>query len=79
MILPTKRLGDCALLLLGAEVICLLGEPKTVSRIWHELKNAPHHKVNPASLTYDWYVLALDLLYSLGVIDFEGGRLRRVV
>ncbi|GHO94589.1 hypothetical protein KSF_046370 [Reticulibacter mediterranei] len=37
MILPTKRLGpERAMLTVGAEILSLLTEPKTVSRLWHE-------------------------------------------
>ena len=40
MILPTKHSGyDRSLLVMGAKVIQILIEPKTVSRIWDEIKN----------------------------------------
>ena len=39
MILPTKRItAERALLGIGAEVLRLLEEPKTVSRLWNEYK-----------------------------------------
>jgi hypothetical protein len=30
-----------------------------------------------AELTFDWYVLALDLLFAMGIIDLERGQLSR--
>ena len=77
MILPTKHLSeDRALLGIGAEILRLLDEPKTVSRLWHELR---HQGRSPplSSITYDWFVLALDLLYALKAIDLERGRLKK--
>ncbi|TET21439.1 MAG: hypothetical protein E3J71_09530 [Candidatus Stahlbacteria bacterium] len=78
MILPTKRLGqDRALLYVGAEILKLLDHPKTISRVWDELKKTRSEKSENPSLTYDWFVLALDLLYTVGCIEFETGRLRK--
>ncbi len=40
MILPTKRLGiESSLLGVGADVLQLLNQPKTISRIWEEMKD----------------------------------------
>ena len=80
MILPTKRLNqDRALLYVGSEVLSLLEEPKTVSRIWDELQKHRTSKAETSVLTYDWFVLALDLLFSIQAIDFERGLLRKRV
>lgn len=73
MILPTKGLGaDAALLAIGGQVLRCLDEPKTVSRTWDELKRK---RVQPIS--FDWFVLALDLLFALGTVSLESGRLVR--
>lgn len=80
MILPTKRLNqDRALLYVGSEVLGLLEEPKTISRVWDELEKLRASKSELSVLTYDWFVLALDLLFSIQAIDFERGLLRRRV
>ena len=77
MILPTKRLHqDRALLSVGAEVLRTLDEPKTVSRLWEEVQ-AKYRGRKTATLTYDWFVLALDLLFSVGAITFANGRITR--
>lgn len=77
MILPTKGVEpDRALIRVGAEVIGLLDEPKTISRIWHELRDARQAEGVKTRLTYDWFVLALDLLFVIGVVQFNEGRLK---
>lgn len=78
MILPTKHLSqDRALLGVGAEILHILTEPKTVSRLWDELKQT-RETVKSYSLTYDWFVLALDFLFILNAIELEKGLIRRV-
>ena len=78
MILPTKRITEeRSLLGIGAEVLVLLDEPKTVSRVWDEFKSRRLKKVSPYPVTYDWFILALDLLHMLSAIRLEKGVLRR--
>jgi hypothetical protein len=78
MILPTKRLGqDRSLLYVGAEILGLLREPKTVSRLWRELQATRSTRPEAAPLTYDWFVLALDLLFLLHAIRYERGRIEK--
>ena len=80
MILPTKRLNqERSLLYVGSEVLGLLEKPKTVSRVWDELEKLRASNSETSVLTYDWFVLALDLLFSIQAIDFERGLLRRRV
>jgi hypothetical protein len=76
MLLPTKRLApDRSVLGIGARVLHMLDEPKTVSRLWSEFKRDWNHSLK---ITYDWFVLALDLLYVIGAVDIERGRIRRL-
>lgn len=76
MILPTKGIGpDKALLSIGAFILRDLDEPKTVSRLWADLRRVEE---GPPDLTFDWFVLALDLLYLMGTLDYLGGRVVRV-
>ena len=75
MILPSKHLReDRALLTIGADLLQLLGEPKTVSRLWSDTKRQ-REGVTP--ITYDWFVLALDLLFAMGLVVFERGRVQK--
>jgi hypothetical protein len=78
MILPTKRISESrALLYVGAEVLGLIEEPKTVSRIWDELKRARASRADPSTITYDWFVLVLDLLFTIRAIEYHHGRIRK--
>lgn len=75
MILPTKGIEpDRALLSVGAEVLRLLDEPKTVSRLWEELREGRREE---SRLTFDWFVLATDLLFAIGAVQLDRGRLVR--
>ncbi|MGO8745831.1 MAG: ABC-three component system middle component 6 [Thermoguttaceae bacterium] len=80
MILPTKHLPqERALLTVGADILRLLGEPKTESRLWDELKKARASQPMASALTYDWFVLAIDLLFAMKAIDIERGRIRKAM
>lgn len=99
MILPTKHLQeDRALIAIGAELLKLLDEPKTVSRLWDELKRTrvdgptagvgrlgsttaarrAAQECKPSNIPFDWFILGLDLLYVLGAIELQRGRIQRV-
>ena len=79
MILPTKHLrADRSLLGVGAEILPLLDQPKTVSRLWEEFRKRRERQPSVAPISYNWFVLSLDLLFTLGIIAFEGGRLKRL-
>lgn len=76
MILPSKHLSeDRALLTVGAHVLGLLRQPKTVSRLWTDLQR---HIKSDAPVTYDWFVLSLDVLYAIGAVEFARGKVMRV-
>ena len=78
MILPTKRLGpDRAMITVGAEILGLLTETKTVSRLWNELNRITSERSSTRIINYDWFILTLDLLYMLGSIEMDHGRIRR--
>ncbi|WP_199154897.1 ABC-three component system middle component 6 [Chromobacterium sp. ASV23] len=80
MILPSKHLSqDRALLTVGAHVLTFLARPKTVSALWEEV-NRPDYSLTaamPRRITYDWFLLALDLLFALGTIELESGLVAR--
>ena len=76
MILPTKRLReDRALIGLGGQVLHLLDERKTVSRLWDEFKRS--RAESTGTVSFDWFVLALDLLFMTGAVTLERGLVRR--
>jgi hypothetical protein len=77
MILPTKHLSpDRALLSVGARLLALLRQPKTVSALWDDLaRQAGPKDGRNSALSYDAFILALDLLFLMGVLDFQHGLL----
>lgn len=77
MILPTKHLPqETSLLAIGAEILRLLDEPKTVSRVWADIVGSRKAK-GLNLITYDWFILALDLLFMMNSVGFVSGRLYR--
>ncbi|MDR1011648.1 MAG: hypothetical protein LBM04_11110 [Opitutaceae bacterium] len=78
MILPTKRMAvETSLLGVGADVLGLLGRPKTISRLWDDVKSLRETRSPASTPGYDWFVLALDMLYALGAIEFDDGEVRK--
>ncbi len=79
MILPSKHLPeDRALLTVGAHVLTFLAQPKTVSALWEELNRHDTGPIAiPRRITYDWFLLSLDLLYALGTVELESGLVAR--
>lgn len=75
MILPSKHLPqDRALLTIGARVLRQLSDSKTVSALWEELRSQENSSSDAASrLSYNEFVLALDLLFLIGTIDMRLG------
>lgn len=78
MILPTKHVRpDRALIGLGGELLNLLREPMTVSRLWNELRARRSVGSPNAPIDYDWFVLALDFLFMVGAVYIKRGVLFR--
>ena len=79
MILPTKHLRPGrSLLAVGGEILSILDEPKTVSRVWAEFSSTRSRTMGRAPVSYDWFVLSLDLLFVLGAVEFRDSRVVRV-
>lgn len=79
MILPTKRISEGrSLIRIGGDVLSLLDDPKTVSRLWDEFQQMRKMKTASLQVTYDWFVLALDLLYMLNAVSFHMGLVKRI-
>jgi hypothetical protein len=76
VIQPTKGISaDRALLTVGAQVVQQLQQPATVSAAWHGVKEWRRRAGYQANLPYSWFILALDTLYTLGVLQYEDGLL----
>ena len=81
MIFPSKHLSqDRALLTIGATILQHLDQPKTISALWEELsrdgEKNPHSSV---TVRYEWFVLALDLLFLIDAIKMDEGILARTI
>jgi hypothetical protein len=72
MLLPTKGLSpDRSLLFIGAQILNCLTKATTVSSLWTAVQQERRASAGFAPLTYDWFVLSLDLLFSLGTIRMD--------
>lgn len=72
MIIPTKHLSlGHSLIGVGASLLNLLEKPLTATSLWESARILPEVR------TYDRFILAIDLLYLLGLITFDEGFLRR--
>jgi hypothetical protein len=66
MILPTKHIPvDQTLLGVGAVLLPYLTEARTVSSLWETTRE------NAAVGTFDRFILALDLLHVLGLVELR--------
>ncbi len=73
MILPTKHIKlSNSLLNVGATLLRYMNEPRTVTSLWNEMRISPEIK------TFERFTLGLDLLFIMGVMDFQDGLLRRI-
>jgi hypothetical protein len=72
MILPDKHI-DLSHSLLGAGAVLLaqMTRPMTVSAMWDAVRSAPEVRA------YGRFVLALDLLYTVGALEFGDGLLTK--
>lgn len=78
MIQPTKHIRpDRALIGLGAEVLGALEQPKTMSKLWDEIRSRRSADTPCPVIAYRWFVLALDLLYMIGAVEFQRGLIRK--
>lgn len=72
MILPTKHINERRSLLgQGGLILTLLHEREhTVSSLWGAFLDSAGEYFE---VTFDWFVLALDLLYAIGAIKIDRG------
>ncbi len=78
MIAPTRSVApDRALLSVGAQILLQLDEPRTVSQAWLRLRSWRTERGLSSPLSFGWFVLALDVLYGLGVVDMIDDLLTR--
>ena len=78
MILPTKHLRcDNSLLGIGAEILNNLGNQKAISSLWEDVEQSRCEVNKHPFYSYDWFILALDMLYMIGTIELNNGLVQR--
>ena len=78
MILPSKHVPiDRSLLGVGAKILKKLDTPQTVAAIWDAMRNNQNHDADSFVLSYSWFILALNLLHLLGLVDLEKGLIQK--
>ena len=78
MLMPTKHIKtESALVGIGGDVLTQLDTPKTVSRLFFDLQVLREQNKLP-TLQFDWFLLALDFLYTVGAIKLHAGLIRKL-
>lgn len=78
MILPGKHLkADRALLAIGGEILAVMGHNATVSKLWDDVRALRAKREGISPLPFDWFLLALSLLFAIGAIDIDGDLLTK--
>jgi len=74
MILPTRHITtNASLIAIGALILASLGAgSRSVNDVWVDLRD------ESGVVTFDRFCLAVTFLYTLGIVDHDGDRLRRV-
>lgn len=77
MILPGKHIKqDRALIAVGGDILSVLDEPMTVSVIWKKVQLLRSTREDASPLPFDWFILALTLLYAISAINHHGDRIQ---
>lgn len=80
MIVPTKGVRtERSLLYISSQILRDLDGPSTVSGAWEALARRRRDERQEATVTFDWFVLALDLLRALGAVELRNGMLTKSV
>ena len=73
MILPTKHIKPHdSLIGIGATLLANLSGAKTVTELWDGVRQLP------GIVSFERFVLGLDLLYAMGLVELDRGMLKRV-
>lgn len=74
MILPNKNVTlRYSLLGAGSKIISELKTPQTVTSLWEKVRS--YEEIN----TFEKYVLSLDLLYMIDIIEMDKGLISKVL
>jgi len=72
VILPTKGISaQRALSTVGAQVLTVLDRPQSVSATFDRLTDARREAGLKEPVTFDWFSLALTVLYTIGLVGYD--------
>jgi len=72
MILPGKHLSpQRSLMGIGGAILSQLTAQRTVSELWDRVRDG-RSPIDPP-LSFDWFVMALTFLFSIGAIEYDRG------
>jgi hypothetical protein len=78
MILPGKHLkADRALLTIGGEILAVMEPSTSVSSVWDRVRKLRSSRDGASPLPFDWFILALSLLYAMGAVELDNDVLVR--
>lgn len=78
MLMPTKHIKtENALVGVGARILEILDAEKTVSALFFELQETRNEDELP-TVQFDWFLLALDFLYTVGAVRYQDGLIRKL-
>jgi len=73
MILPTKHIpADQCLMSVGATLLENLHSPKSISKLWEDVKSIA------CIGTYERFILGMDFLFIVGLVDFNRGKVEKI-
>lgn len=79
MILPTKHIPpERSLIYVSSEVLSLINGKPSVSSLWNAMCKKHKEELRFGDVPFDWFILSLDLLYLMGVIEEKNGLIARV-
>jgi hypothetical protein len=79
LITPTKGIApQRALLTVAAQIMRILDEPMTTSTAWRKLADWRDRNGAKMPISFDWFALALSVLYGVGLVHLEDGILYKV-
>jgi hypothetical protein len=71
--MPTKHIkSENALIGVGAEILALLDRDKAVAVLFRDLQSQRLLR-DLTTIQFDWFLLALDFLFTIGAVRFEFG------
>ncbi|WP_261569267.1 ABC-three component system middle component 6 [Frankia gtarii] len=78
MLAATKGIApQRSLLVVGAQILQILDQPTTISQTWTRLREWRASNGYHAPVPFGWFVLSLDVLYALGVVELDRELLSR--